>query len=200
MIKVGLTGGIGSGKSTVSKILKDREIPIVDADIIAREVLNIYPDILTSIRKEFGEGYINEKGELKRRELGNLIFNNEVKRKKLEDITIPFIKEEIFKRMEQYNKQEEKICVVDAPTLMEHQLHKYMDINIVVWVDRKTQIERVTFRDKLSNDEAEARINSQMSLEEKRKLADFIIDNTKNLDNTIAQIETILTAILHKDS
>lgn len=195
MIKIGLTGGIGSGKSTVSKMFKDRGIAVVDADIIAREILNIYPDILLQIKAEFGEEYIDEKGALRRRELGNLIFNNETKRKQLEAITIPFIKKEIFKRIEQYNKQGEKICLLDAPTLMEHGIHKDMDKNIVVWVDRKTQISRVEARDNLKEYEAEARIDSQMSLEEKGKLADYIIDNTHGLDSTLEQVEQILCKI-----
>ncbi|MEL7597493.1 MAG: dephospho-CoA kinase, partial [Clostridiaceae bacterium] len=153
MIKIGLTGGIGSGKSTVTKMLLEKNIPVVDVDIISREVLELYPETLEEIRNTFGEEFIDEKGKLKRRELGNHIFKSNELRKKLENILIPHIKKEIFNRIERYNEMGESICVVDAATLIEHFIHKEMDFNILVWIDRELQIKRVMTRDKLQKDE-----------------------------------------------
>ncbi|AEB75545.1 dephospho-CoA kinase [Clostridium botulinum] len=196
MIKIGLTGGIGSGKSTVSNILKSKNIPIIDADLISREVLHIYPQILEEIKNVFGKDFIDEKGNLKRRELGNYIFGKNVLRKKLENIIIPYIKKEIFKRVEEYSNLHKKVCVVDAPTLIEHHINESMDVNILVWVDEKTQIERVKTRDNMSEKEVLQRINSQMSLEEKSNYVDFTIDNSGYLNATKEQLDEILEKVM----
>lgn len=196
MITVGLTGGIGSGKSTISNMIKSKDIPIIDADLISREVLNIYPEILQEIKETFGEEFVDEDGNLKRRELGNHIFGQDDLRKKLENIIIPYIKKEIFNRIEECNKLNEKICVVDAPTLIEHKINEKMDYNILVWVDKDTQIERVKLRDNMDYEEVIKRINSQMSLEEKSKYVDFTIDNSGSLDNTKKELEEVLGKVI----
>lgn len=193
-IKVGLTGGIGSGKSAVSSILKDKGIPIVDADLISRDILKTYPEISQRIKEVFGEEFFC--GEvLNRKKLGKYVFGNKAERKKLEDIMIPYIKKEIFKSIEECRQRGESLCVVDAPTLMEHNLHMLMDYNIVVWVDKKTQIERVKKRDSLSDEEVIDRINAQIPLEEKIKIADFVIDNTGSIADTEIKIKEILHSI-----
>ncbi|KEH96109.1 dephospho-CoA kinase [Clostridium massiliodielmoense] len=196
MIAIGLTGGIGSGKSTISNMIKSKDIPIIDADLISREVLNIYPEILNDIKETFGEKFIDDNGNLKRRELGNYIFENDILRKKLENIIIPYIKREIFNRVEECNKLDEKICVIDAPTLIEHKINEKMDFNILVWVDKNTQIERVKLRDNMDDVEVIKRINSQMSLEEKSKCVDFIIDNSGSLIDTKKELEEILGKVI----
>lgn len=196
MITVGLTGGIGSGKSTISNMIESKNIPIIDADLISREVLDIYPEILQEIKKVFGEEFIDYNGNLKRRELGNYIFKNDVLRKKLENIIIPYIKKEIFNRIEECNKLNKKICVVDAPTLIEHKINEKMDYNILVWVDKNTQIQRVKLRDNMNYEEVIKRINSQMSLEEKVKYVDFTIDNSGSLINTKKELEEVLGKII----
>lgn len=195
MIKVGITGGIGTGKSSVSNMIKDMNIPVIDADVISREVMNIYPEILQKIKNNFGEGFFDYKGNLMRRQLGNFIFKYPSERKALEDIVIPYIKEEIFKRFKEYEEKEYDFCVLDAPTLIENNLHEVMDYNILVWVDKKTQIERVRNRDNLSIKDIENRISSQISLDEKQELVDFIIDNTASLSDTKEQLELIIHSI-----
>lgn len=192
MVKVGLTGGIGTGKSTVSSMFKQRNIPIIDADVIAREVLNIYPEIIKNINLAFGKEFIDEDGQLKRREFGNYIFQDEKKRKKFENIIIPFIKKEIFLRFKEYDLKGEKIVILDAPTLIENGLDKEMDFNILVWADKEVQLKRVKIRDKLTDAEALNRIKSQMPLDEKIKLVDYIINNAGSLENTEAQIDRVL--------
>ena len=104
MFKIGLTGGIGSGKSTVSKMLKALSITVIDADIVAREVLILYPQILEKVRLYFGDSFFDEFGELKRRELGDFIFKNEAKRKQYETIILPYIIEHIFNYTQDKNQ------------------------------------------------------------------------------------------------
>jgi dephospho-CoA kinase len=108
---------------------------------------------------------------------------------------IPPIKEEIFKRIDELERSGLKLCIVDAPTLIEHELDKQMDMNILVWVEKNTQIERLRKRDKISIEQAMNRINSQMSLDEKKKHVDFIIDNDKDLEYMKEQVEEILKVI-----
>jgi dephospho-CoA kinase len=195
MLKVGLTGSIGSGKSTVSKIIEEKGIPIIDADIIAREILFLYPEVLINIREQFGTTFFDNMGKLKRRELGNFVFKNPKEKIKLEAITLPLIKKEIFFKIKQYNCEDIKMCVIDAPTLIETDLYKSMDANILVWVDLKTQVERVIKRDNLTLEEVKFRINSQMSLDDKKKYVNFIIDNGGSIDYTRQQLENILPKI-----
>ncbi len=195
-IVVGLTGGIGSGKSTVSNMLIERNIPVIDADKISREVLIIYPEALWSIKKEFGEEVFDENDNLDRKKLGTMIFSNEIFKKKLENIIIPYIKKEIFDKIEKYVKAGEKLCIVDAPTLIENNLHKYMDEVIVIVVNEKIQIKRVMARDSLSKKDALNRINSQMPLKEKLKYATYTIDNSDTLSHTEEQLDNIIFNLL----
>lgn len=194
-INIGLTGGIGSGKSTVSSILKEKGIPIVDADIISRKVLDIYPEILVKVKKSFGEKFIDSSGNLKRRIFGNYIFINKEKRVEYEKIIIPYIIKQIFIEMDSYHKEGKAICVLDAPTLMEHKLHEKMDFNILVWVQRDVQIKRVMKRDNLTKDEVISRIKSQMDIDDKINLADFVIDNSKDINYTEKQVNSIILEI-----
>ncbi|WP_461615654.1 dephospho-CoA kinase [Clostridium sp. Marseille-QA1073] len=195
-IIVGLTGGIGSGKSTVSNMLIERNIPVIDADEISREVLIIYPEVLWSIKKEFGEEVFDENDNLDRKKLGAIIFSNEIFKKKLENIIIPYIKKEIFDKIEKYVKAGEKLCIVDAPTLIENNLHKYMDEVIVIVVNEEIQIERVMARDSLSKKDALNRINSQMPLKEKLKYATYTIDNSDTISHTEEQLDNIIFNLL----
>lgn len=195
MLKIGLTGGIGSGKSTVSLMLKKKGFPIVDADIVAREVLETYPQILEQVKKHFGHSFFDENGKLKRKEFGNFIFSKEERKKDYENIIMPFIKNEIFNRITELEKEKEEVCILDAPTLIENGLHVKMDINILVWVDLKTQIERVKKRDVLSEEQVFNRINSQMSLEDKKKVVDYIIDNSGTIERTKREVIKILQEI-----
>lgn len=196
MIKVGLTGGIGSGKSTVSNIIREKQIPIIDADIIARNVLDIYPEILINLKKEFGEAFFDDKGKLLRRKFGDFVFENVERRKKLEEIMIPFIIKEINLRINEYDKLGEKIVIIDAPTLIEHGLHKYMDVSVLVWVDIDTQIMRVMIRDSLSRDNTTNRINAQMCLDSKKEMVDYIVNNTGSVDETRKQVYRIFDEIM----
>ncbi|MEN8434054.1 dephospho-CoA kinase [Clostridium septicum] len=184
MIKVGLTGGIGSGKSTVSKMLIEKGFPIIDADVISQDVLKKYPEILEKVKIEFGSGFFDWRGEFRRREFGNHIFRFPKQRKKYEEIIIPYIKKEILEALNEHEKKGSKIVILDAPTLIENNLQNNMDFVILVWVDGNTQIQRIKNRDKLGREEAINRINAQMSLEKKKEFASIILDNNGDLLNT----------------
>ncbi len=192
MIKIGLTGGIGSGKSTVSKMLIDNGFKVIDADNISKEVLIKYPEIIDKIKIEFGTGFFDWRGEFRRREFGNHIFRFPKQRKKYEDIIIPYIKKEIFNEIENYEKTGTSIVILDAPTLIENNLHTDMDYIIVVWVDNNTQVIRLKNRDRLSREEAINRMNSQLSLDQKRDYAHIVIDNNGDLLKTKNQVDKVI--------
>ena len=192
MLKIGLTGGIGSGKSTVSLMFQSEDFPLIDADVIAREVLKKYPEILDRVRIEFGDNFFDWRGEFRRREFGNHIFRFPNQRIRYENIIIPYIKDEINNVFNMYEQQGEKVVLLDAPTLIENNLHEEMEYVILVWVDNKTQLTRVKERDKLSQSEALNRINAQLSLEKKKEFANFLIDNSSSLMETKNQIDDIV--------
>ncbi|MGG7162150.1 dephospho-CoA kinase [Clostridium ihumii] len=194
-IVVGLTGGIGSGKSTISNMLVQKNITVIDADKISREVLSIYPEILLEIEQAFGKEYFYEDGTLNRKKLGAYVFSSKKLKKDLENIIIPYIKREIFDKIKKCKENMEKICIVDAPTLIENNLHYDMDIVVLVVVDKKTQLDRVMRRDLQSEIEVKKRINSQLSIKKKIKFADYIIDNSKDIQFTKTQLDSILTEI-----
>ncbi|EPY2273818.1 dephospho-CoA kinase [Clostridium sporogenes] len=198
IFKIGLTGGIGAGKSTISEMIKEKNIPVIDADKISREVLKLYPEILIKVKEVFGKEFLDENGHLKRREFGSYIFKNKNKRIEYENIIMPYITKETFQRIEELKKNKEPICVLDAPTLIEQGLYKYMDANILIWVDKNTQINRVVKRDGLSTGEVINRINAQMSMEEKKKFVDYIIDNSKEIENTKGELDEIFMEVMIK--
>lgn len=180
---IGLTGGIASGKSLVAEELKSLGAHLIDADIIARDVVKPGMSAYNDILKEFGEKILNQDRTINRKVLGEIVFSNPELRKRLERITHPVILDEIDKRISEIrDKEPEAIIVIDAALLIEVGLHKKMDKNIVVYADEKTQIERLTKRDGLTVDEAKKRISSQMPLKAKRRYADFVIENIKDSD------------------
>lgn len=195
MIKIGLTGGIGSGKTTVSEMIKNFGIPVIDADIISREVLIKYKQINKNIRKEFGDDYFDDDGNLKRRKLGNTIFKNHVLRQKLENLIIPFIKHEIFLKIHELEVSGERYCIIDSPTLFETGLNKYMDYTVLVYVDKKIQINRIKSRDMLEENEIISRINSQVRTEDIISVVDFVISNNGPLEETQINVKDMLNNI-----
>lgn len=195
MIKVGLTGGISTGKSTVSLMLKEAKFNVIDADVISRNVLVKYPEILEKVRAQFGEGFFDWRGDFRRKEFGNHIFRFPKQRLKYENIIMPYIKKEIFSEIDRLEKKGEKIVIVDAPTLIETKLNEEMDFVILVSVDHSTQLQRLKARDKLSNNDALNRINSQIPLDKKKEVCNIIIDNNKELLYTKEQVDDFIDFI-----
>lgn len=192
MIKIGLTGGIGTGKSTVSKMLREKGYQVIDADEISRGVLVKYPEILNKIRVDFGEGFFDWRGEFRRKEFGNHIFRFPKQRVKYEQIIMPYILREIEEAL---GKAKGKIVFLDAPTLIENNLHEKMDYVVLAITSHNTQLQRIKLRDKLNNTDALSRINAQMPLERKKEFAHIIIDNEGSLEATKKQVDDLIDFI-----
>lgn len=191
-LAIGLTGGIASGKSTVANMLKEWNIPVIDADTIAREVVNVGEEAYVRIVETFGEDILQENGEIDRAKLGALIFHDEEKRKQLNAIVHPAVRKKMLEERDDILK-DKPVVVLDIPLLFESNLTHFVDKIIVVYVDDAIQLERLMKRNGFSQEEALARIRSQMPLNEKKAYADAVIDNNGTIDQTRQQLLTILS-------
>lgn len=188
MLLVGLTGGIATGKSLVSEILRGLGAYIIDADKIAREVVEPERPAWLEIVEFFGKDIINKDKTINRKRLGEIVFNDPVKKRKLEEIVHPRVIEEENRMVKEYLKiKPDGIVIIDAALLIEAGSHKRVDKLIVVYADKETQTKRLMERDGLSRPDAEKRIASQMPLDKKVKMADFVIDNSKDIEDTRRQ-------------
>lgn len=192
MIKVGLTGGIASGKTTVSDWLRARRYPLIDADRIAREVVAPGEPGLSAIAGVFGQDIILKNGTLDRQALGRLIFNDEKKRRQLNELLHPLIWERIGSRVKQFRESGARAVFLDIPLLFEGSLDRWTDKTLVVYVSKDNQLRRLMSRNHFTETEALARIDAQMSLEEKKKMADAVIDNNGSVEETVRQLQSIL--------
>ena len=191
-VVIGLTGGIASGKSTVSKMFQGFHIPVIDADIIAREVVEPGKEAYNEIVKAFGKEVLGENGELDRPKLGSIVFYNEEKRLLLNDIVHPAVRKEMNAQKDRYIKENAQAVVLDIPLLFESKLTSLVDQILLVYVDNETQITRLMERNNFTEEEAKARISSQMPLQEKIALADKVINNNGTIEETKAQLSNIL--------
>ncbi|MER3121759.1 dephospho-CoA kinase [Bacillus altitudinis] len=196
---IGLTGGIASGKSTVSQMIKEKSIRVVDADIIAKEAVSKGSAALHQIVQTFGEEVLLPNGELNRQQLGAIIFSDEEKRKKLNAIVHPEVRKEMLKQRDEGVSNQETFVVLDIPLLFESKLEGLVDRIIVVYTTPELQLSRLMNRNDLSEEEALNRIQSQQSLEEKCQKADRVIENTKDLAFIRKQLENILNEWEHTD-
>ena len=190
---IGLTGGIASGKSTVANMLRDKNIPIVDADVVAREVVEMGTDTYKELVREFGEEILNTDKSLNRPKLGSIIFQDETKRQKLNNIMHPSIRTSMKEKTQKYLKEGHEVVVMDIPLLFESKLTHLVDKTLLVYVTKETQLKRLMERNDLTEKEATDRINSQMPLSEKVKLSHAVIDNNGPLTKTEQQLNDILT-------
>lgn len=186
---VGLTGGISSGKSTVSSYLKQLKIPVIDADEVARKVVEPNSQGAREIRKTFGSDVFEEDGSLNRQKLGALIFSNAENRQKLDELLQPLIKIMILDEIEEYRQKGETMIVLDLPLLFEKHYEKLCEEIIVVYVPRELQLERLMKRNQYTKQEALSRIDSQLSIEEKRKRATVLLDNQGTVQQLYQQVE-----------
>ncbi|MGD6992701.1 dephospho-CoA kinase [Sutcliffiella horikoshii] len=189
---IGLTGGIASGKSTVANMLRDKNIPIVDADIVAREVVEIGTDTYKELVKEFGTEILNDDKTLNRPKLGSIIFQDETKRQKLNNIMHPSIRTSMKEKTQKFLEDGHEVVVMDIPLLFESKLTHLVDKTLLVYVTEATQLKRLMERNDLSEKEATDRIRSQMPLTEKVKLSHGVIDNNGSVTKTEQQLNQIL--------
>jgi len=189
MIILGLTGGIASGKSTVAKQMRRLGAEIIDADDIAREIVKPGQTAWHKIIACFGNDILLADGAINRKKLGKLVFVDEKKRKQLEEITHPEIMAVIHERIARARRMGQRILVLDVPLLIEVGWRSLVEYVWLVYVDRDTQLQRLIKRDNLSWEEAQQRLAAQMPLEAKKKYANVIIDNSKTLEETEAQVQ-----------
>ena len=187
---IALTGGISTGKSTVCNLFKLHGFLTIDADKIAHKLLDENSD---KIIEMFGKQYV-ENGKVLRKELGKIIFSNEENKLKLEALLHPLIKEEIIKESKIFEEQN-KPYFVDIPLFFE-KMHYPISKSLVIYTPKELQIQRLMKRDNIDEKEAKLKISNQMDIEEKRKLANIVIDNSKDLKHLQNEVERVIGEII----
>ena len=197
MLRVGLTGSIGVGKSFVAGVLAELGCHLLDADVTAREVVAPTSVALEKVVAEFGADVLQSNGALDRTKLGNLVFSDPGRRATLNSILHPYIiarQDELMREWEAVSPN--GIAVVDAALMIESGGYQRFDKLIVVHCRPEIQIQRVMSRNNFSREEAEQRIRAQMSQDEKKKFADYLIDTSDGFDDTRRQTEKVYAALL----
>ncbi|MCP8850958.1 dephospho-CoA kinase [Latilactobacillus sakei] len=194
---LGLTGGIATGKTTVSQMLAQQGIPIIDGDQVAHQVLANNQSVQAQIQATFGKQLVQD-GQVDRAALGKLVFGNQAALAQLNAITAPVIRETIMTEMAQAKAHQVPLVVLDLPLLYEQHYETVCDGVLVIYLPVEKQLARLRARNQLSREDALKRINSQASLAEKRDRADFVIDNQGSLDQLEAQLKTVLEGVRHK--
>lgn len=190
---LGLTGSIASGKSTVSLMFDDFDIPVVDADKIAREVVMPGEKAYEQIINSFGHDILLDDKTIDRKELGAIIFADEMKRNELNGIVHPAVREKMLAKQNAYAEAGAKCVVLDIPLLFESKLTHFVDKTVVVYVDEHVQLQRLMNRDGYTEEEAGQRIKAQLSVKEKAERADVVIDNNGTKHNSYRQLEDLLS-------
>ena len=191
---IGITGSIGTGKSTVSNYLISKGYSVVDADKISKGAYNIGSNGYKAILEVFGEEILNSNGEVDRKKIKKIVFDNSNMLQRLNMAIHPIIINEIEKEIEML-LESQSVVFLDAPLLIETELHKKVDKIIVVACDKNEQINRIIKRDKITADMAISIINSQMSIDEKLKFADYIVYNNSTIENLYSQVDEIILEI-----
>lgn len=189
---IGLTGGIGTGKSTVSAYLAQKGCKIIDADLISHQMTEAGSPCLAEIKAAFGEDVFLRDGNLDRKKVGRLVFADATKKKTLEQIITRRVIEKTLRILQDCRAQQEDLVVLDAPLLFECGMQRYTDETWLVVCRTETRLRRIAARDGLAEEDIQKRIANQMSTEQKEKLADYIIDNSRDLAWLYAQVDTLL--------
>ncbi|TDL34342.1 dephospho-CoA kinase [Jeotgalibacillus sp. S-D1] len=189
---IGLTGGIASGKSTIAKWLLENGYTVIDADISARKVVEPKQEAYRKIIEQFGQQIVAENGIIDRAQLGAIVFGNEAEREKLNRIVHPAVRKDMLDQQEKAVKNGAKTVILDIPLLFESQLQWMVEKIIVVYIAQEEQLKRLMLRNDYTEAEALARISSQLPLEEKRKQADAVIDNTGSIEQSVQQMKALL--------
>lgn len=195
MKKVGLTGGIGSGKSTVARMLADEGFPVVDADQIAREIMEPGSPVLAQVAEVFGEDLIDDTGALNRAELAKRAFSSTEQTEKLNVLTHPAIRAESNRRFDEAEKAGARAVIYDMPLLVDLGLHHDMDMTVVVDVDVDERVRRLVDKRGLTEADARARIAQQVDDDTRRAAADIVVDNNGPLEALAAQVEKVVRMI-----
>jgi dephospho-CoA kinase len=192
MITFGLTGGIACGKSTITKTFRANDIPIIDADEVARQVVAIGTPGLHAMHYAFGDDYIQEDGSLDRPRLGALVFSSKEMRDLLDAIMLPLIEDEVSSQLEKLRQEGHPMVGYDAALIIEAGYVEQFRPLIVVQCQRLTQIDRLMKRNGLTEDEAMRRISAQMPAEEKVAMADYVINADGSIENSVQQTTALI--------
>ena len=188
-MRVGITGGIGSGKSTVSDYLRAKGFLIIDADQISRDIVKKGSHVLMELTQSFGEDFLDQEGNLKRQYLAEIVFSNIEKKNILDHIMMKEITKIIDNK---FNEAGNLTVFLDAPLLFEAGLSKNVDITMVVTASKEVRLSRVSQRDNVDKSHVEDRMNNQMSDDEKIKLADYVIENNGSKEELYLEIDKAL--------
>lgn len=189
---IGITGGIGSGKSTVSNIIKKNNFPVIDCDEISRELTQKDNTVLDEIRRCFGTSVFDDNGNLLRQDLANIVFSDSSKKESLEDIVVTRIFEIVQDDLSKHRSLGTKLVFIDAPLLIETGLNRLCDVCVLVTADIETRINRVEKRDGISRDRVLERISNQMPESEKKAVADELIDNSGSIEYLNNSVERLI--------
>lgn len=195
MLRIGLTGGIATGKSTVSNYLKELDYPLIDADLIARQLVEPGQEGLKRLVAKFGAEILNESGALDRKALGQRLFGDAQLRQEVDQLLHPLIYEALEAESQRLAQAGAKLAFFDIPLLYETGYDQKMDQVWVVYLPHDLQVERLMARNSWSLAQAEAAIASQASIEAKRQRADLVIDNQGSLAVTFAQVDQALSRL-----
>lgn len=193
---IALTGGIASGKSTVSQWFIEKGIPVIDCDALVHSSYNEGGLMYQAVVDTFGPRILTAQGEIDRKLLGEIVFQNDVALKQLSDITHPIVRTMIDERVRELKCLGQKLIVVDIPLLYESGMENHYDQVMVVYIPPELQLERLMRRNGFSEMEAKRRIASQMCLDDKAKWADYVIRNDEGFDQLYQQLEALLKRLL----
>jgi len=192
-----LTGSIATGKSTVARMMSELGAHIIDTDQIARQVVEPGQPALLRVAEEFGRSVLNGDGTLNREAVRNAIIRDTAKRNRLNEITHPAINAIVVSEIGIYNDmQDDMPIIIDVPLLFEAGWHKIFRTVILVYIPRNIQIERLMKRDGLDRETAELTLNTQMSVDKKRELSRYVIDNSGSIENTQSQVRALFNSVL----
>ena len=197
-IIIGLTGGIASGKTTVSNMFIEKNIPVIDTDKIAKELLSIDTEAYNEIIEMCGDDIKLSNNEINRKKLATIIFSNEEIRNRLNLIVHPRVKKIVMSEVARYKQMEVKIIVVDVPLLFETGFDKYVDETITVFVNFENQLDRLMSRDQIDLEYANLKIKAQLPLSEKVKKSTYVIDNSLSILDTKKQFLEVLEKVESK--
>lgn len=195
MLKIALTGGIGSGKSSVAKLLRAAGIPVINADELARVVVQPEQPAWEALRQEFGQEFFHDNGTLNRQKLAQRVFSHPADLQRLNNLVHPWITRELHARLRQLESHDEPLVIVEVPLLFELELQSGYDGVIVSYLDHQTQISRLQSRDSRSLEEIEAMIQSQLPLADKLRQGHYSIDNRGTREETQRQVENLIKGL-----
>lgn len=197
MTVVGLTGGIASGKTTVSRMLAQRGLPVVDADALVHTLQSPGTAVWEAIRERFGWPVLRVDGSLNRRRLARMVFGRPEALNDLNRLVHPAVRQAIWQRVERFRQEQRAVVILDVPLLIEGGLYRDVDEVWLVYADPDQQLERLIARSGMTREAAIERMNSQMPLSDKKAFAHTILDNRAGLDALTAQVERAVERVSH---